>query len=67
MVYDKDSKSSYLCLNNAIARIDADSSLLYKSSVRRSLWVSGITAEAEWTGKKKYLAIQEENKIDHFV
>lgn len=64
MVYDKDSKSSYLCLNNAIARIDADSSLLYKSSVRRSLWVSGITAEAEWTGKKKYLAIQEENKIE---
>jgi hypothetical protein len=43
MVYDKGSKSSYLCLNNAIARIDADSSLLYKSSVKRSLWVSGIT------------------------
>lgn len=64
MVYDKGSKSSYLCLNNAIARIDADSSLLYKSSVKRSLWVSGITAEAEWTGKKKQLSVQEENKIE---
>ena len=64
MVYDKGSKSSYLCLNNAIARIDADSSLLYKSSVKRSLWVSGITVEAEWTGKKKQLPVQEENKIE---
>lgn len=64
MVYDKGSKSSYLCLNNAIARIDADSSLLYKSSVKRSLWVSGITVEAEWTGKKKQLSVQEENKIE---
>lgn len=64
MVYDKGSKNSYLCLNNAIARIDADSSLLYKSSVKRSLWVSGITVEAEWTGKKKQLLVQEENKIE---
>lgn len=64
MVYDKGSKSSYLCLNNAIARIDADSSLLYKSSVKRSLWVLGITVEAEWTGKKKQLSVQEENKIE---
>ena len=64
MVYDKGSKSSYLCLNNAIARIDADSSLLYKSSVKRSFWVSGITVEAEWTGKKKQLSVQEENKIE---
>lgn len=64
MVYDKGSKSSYLCLNNAIARIDADSSLLYKSPVKRSLWVSGITVEAEWTGKKKQLSVQEENKIE---
>lgn len=64
MVYDKGSRSSYLCLNNAIARIEADSSRLYKSSTRRSLWVSGITAEAEWAGKKKYLPVQEENKIE---
>lgn len=64
MVYDKGSKSSYLCLNNAIARIEADSALLYKSPVRRSLWVAGITAEAEWTGQKKYLPVQEENKIE---
>jgi hypothetical protein len=64
MVYNKGSKSSYLCLNNAIARIDADSSLLYKSPVKRSLWVSGITVEAEWTGKKKQLSVQEENKIE---
>lgn len=27
MVYDKASGSSYLCLNNAVARIDSDSSL----------------------------------------
>lgn len=64
MVYDKSSNSSYLCLNNAIARIEADSSRLYKSFVKRSLWVSGITAETEWTGKKKLLPVQKENKIE---
>ncbi len=64
MVYDKRSNSSFLCLNNAIARIEVDSSLLYKSSVKRFLWVSGITAEAEWTGRKKQLPVQEENKIE---
>ena len=64
MVYDKASGSSYLCLNNAVARIDSDSSLLYKSSIRRSLWISAITTESEWTGKIKRLSVQEENKID---
>jgi len=64
MVYDKESGSSYLCLNNAVARIDSDSSLLYKSSIRRSLWISAITTESEWTGKVKRLSVQKENKID---
>ena len=64
MVYDKASGSSYLCLNNAVARIDSDSSLLYKSSIRRSLWISAITTESEWTGKIKRLSVQKENKID---
>ena len=64
MVYDKSSGSSYLCLNNAVARIDSDSSLLYKSSIRRSLWISAITTESEWTGKIKRLSVQKENKID---
>ena len=64
MVYDKASGSSYLCLNNAVARIDSDSSLLYKSSIRRSLWISAITTESEWTGKIKKMSVQKENKID---
>lgn len=64
MVYDKASGSSYLCLNNAVVRIDSDSSLLYKSSIRRSLWISAITTESEWTGKIKRLSVQKENKID---
>ena len=63
-VYDKASGSSYLCLNNAVARIDSDSSLLYKSSIRRSLWISAITTESEWTGKIKKMSVQKENKID---
>lgn len=64
MVYDKRGNNSYLCLNNAIARINADSSLLYKSSVERSLWVSGITAESEWTGEQRRLKVGMENKIE---
>lgn len=64
MVYDKRSNSSYLCLNNAVARIEADSTILYKSAMKRAMWVSGITAEAEWTGRKQQLPVQEENQIE---
>lgn len=63
MVYDKRTNSSYLCLNNAIARVEADSSLLYTSSGKRSLWVTHIMAEGERTGDKQILPVNLENKI----
>lgn len=62
--YDKKNNSSYLCLNNAIARIETDSSSLYKSNVRRSLWISGMQAVAEVSGEQKSLIVQPDIKIE---
>jgi hypothetical protein len=55
VVYDKRNNHSYLCLNNAIARIETDSSSLYKSRVKRSLWISGMRAIDEFSGERKTL------------
>lgn len=63
IVYDKRTNSSYLCLNNAIARIETDSTLLYPSASKRSLWITHLTAEKEWTGEKEILPACSENKI----
>lgn len=63
MVYNKRDNSSYLCLNNAIARIEADSSLLYKSPVKRSLWISQMEVVDELSGKYQLLPVQQENKV----
>lgn len=61
--YDKRNNSSYLCLNNAIARIETDSSSLYKSHVKRSLWISGMQAVEEFSGEQKSLNMQSDIKI----
>lgn len=63
MVYNKKNNSSYLCLNNAIARVEADSSLLYISPVKRSLWISQMEAIDEWSGEKELLPIRMGHKI----
>lgn len=58
VVYDKMSNYSYLCLNNAIARIDTDSFSLYKSQVRRSLWISEILVTEEFSDRRKTLEVR---------
>ena len=65
VVYDKRNNHSYLCLNNAIARIETDSSSLYKSRVRRSLWISGMRVIDEFSGKRKTLVVQSGVKVEH--
>lgn len=62
--YDVRNNSSYLCLNNAIARIKADSSALYKSPVRRALWISRMQVIDEFSGVRKPLAARPEIKIE---
>lgn len=63
MVYSNRSKSSYLCLNNAIARIESDSSLLYKSPVKRSLWISQMEVVDERKSKSRLMPVVQENKV----
>lgn len=64
MAYDVRNGCSYLCLNNAIARIETDSSSLYKSRVRRSLWISGMRVIDEFSGKRKTLVVQPGAKVE---
>ena len=64
VVYDKRNNHSYLCLNNAIARIETDSSSLYKSRVRRSLWISGMRAIDEFSGERKTLVAQPGVRVE---
>lgn len=63
MVYNKRNNSSYLCLNNAIARIQADSSLLYKSSVKRSLWISQMEVSNDLSGSSELMPVRMGNKV----
>lgn len=59
VVYDPKSRRSYLCMNNAIARIETDSASLYKSTAKRSLSISKIEAIDELTGERNVLPIGE--------
>lgn len=61
--YDMSDNSSYLCLNNAIARIKADSSSLYKSQVGRTLWISRMQVAEEFSGVQQSVAVQPGIKI----
>ena len=65
VVYDKRNNHSYLCLNNAIARIETDSSSLYKSQTRRSLWISEMQVTEEFSDKRKTLVVQSGVKVEH--
>ena len=64
VAYDKRNNHSYLCLNNAIARIETDSSSLYKSRVKRSLWISGMRAIDEFSGERKTLVAQPGVRVE---
>lgn len=64
VAYDKRNNHSYLCLNNAIARIETDSSSLYKSRVKRSLWISGMRAIDELSGERKTLVAQPGVRVE---
>ena len=65
VVYDKRNNHSYLCLNNAIARIETDSSSLYKSQTRRSLWISEMQVTEEFSDKRETLVVQSGVKVEH--
>ena len=65
VVYDKRNNHSYLCLKNAIARIETDSSSLYKSQTRRSLWISEMQVTEEFSDKRKTLVVQSGVKVEH--
>ena len=65
VAYDKRNNHSYLCLNNAIARIETDSSSLYKSQTRRSLWISEMQVTEEFSDKRKTLVVQSGVKVEH--
>lgn len=62
--YDKRNGCSYLCLNNAIARIEVDSTTLFNTHVQRSLWISGMSVTEELTGEHKVLAVRPGIEID---
>lgn len=62
--YDATNNSSYLCLNNAIARIKADSSSLYKPEVKRTLWISRMQVVDEFSGVQKPLIVGPGTKIE---
>lgn len=64
VAYDKRNNHSYLCLNNAIARIETDSSSLYKFRVKRSLWISGMRAIDEFSGERKTLVAQPGVRVE---
>ncbi len=64
VAYDQKTNTSYLCLNNAIARIETDSSSLYSSHVSRFLWVAEMQAIDEYSGEQKLLAMHSQIKID---
>ena len=63
MVYDRRNDCSYLCLNNSFARIAADSTGLYKSRQKPSLWVSGFSASDEQTGERIQLPVSGTDEI----
>ena len=52
-------------MNNAIARIETDSSSLYKSQTRRSLWISEMQVTEEFSDKRKTLVVQSGVKVEH--
>ncbi len=64
IVYDPNNKDTYLCLNNAIVRIDSDSTSLYKNSNRRVLSIKQISGVTEYDKKTKYYPVIDNNKID---
>lgn len=63
ITYDKKNRCSYLCLSNAIGRIAPDSSSLYKSGARPSLWISRMWATEELKGIRKALPAEPDNRI----
>lgn len=61
---DVKSNCSYLCLNNAIARIESDSSSLYKSHVKRSLYISGMEIIKEFSGESRIMEPRSGIKVE---
>ena len=64
VAYDVRRDCSYLCLNNAVARINGDSSMLYVDTVPKKLWISHMSAFGEVKGEKTVFPIQAGNELD---
>ena len=62
-VYDPERCCSYLCLNNAVARIQDDSVELYTNPSCKEIWISAMTAENA-AGEECCLPVQEYNELD---
>lgn len=63
IVYDSNHECSYLCLNNAIARIDTDSTKLYYGTKQKQIWISQIIASNNKEGKEIKLPVINNNVI----
>lgn len=63
VTYDERNGCSYLCLNNALARISTDSSSLYNPGIRRSLWISEIQVIDEMEGRRETLEIKPDVSV----
>lgn len=64
MVYDARRDCSYLCLNNAVACIHGDSSMLYVDPIPKKLWISQMSAYGDEEGEKKLFPIQAGNRLE---
>lgn len=64
MVYDAHRDCSYLCLNNAVARIDGDSSALYTDSVPKKLWVSRMIAFGDVEREEVQFPVKAGNELE---
>lgn len=64
MVYDVRRDCSYLCLNNAVACINGDSSMLYVDSVPKKLWISHMSACGDVEGERKVFPIRTGNELE---
>lgn len=64
MVYNSKDNSSYLCLNNVIARLETDSTRLYDTNVKRNLWISKIEAINDTDDENALISIPMNNAVE---
>lgn len=63
VTYDRQSHFSYLCLNNALARISSDTTSLYAPRVKRTLRISEMQIIDELDGKSEILEAKPDVRV----